>query len=461
MSILAGALPRFLAALLWLGLPLSSLASTKIVFIPGTPSHAYGMHEHRAGLLLLARSLKQQWPQLETVVVENGWPGSDVLADANALAIDCDGSAHVALNLLDQVSALSSRGVGIALIHFALEPPPGRAADAVREWIGAVYERGQSVNPDWAPQFRTFPDHPAANGLEPFSVYDEWYFNMRFWPGREGITSILEASAPLSVLLREDGPSSGNPVVRESVRRGDLQTLAWTYERPGRGRGFGFTGAHSHHNYRNDNFRKALLNGLAWVAGLEVPPAGVESTKPTWEEIFANQDYEKPANWEEENGLRIQGSGEPAFSTGPITQAFDLEVAIPPKRYRHIYFVFEPDSSSPGNGRIFWRNPRFRGEPGNEAPLSQETPAHFVGPRGALVPPADWTDQDKPMEITTPFLLHYYVPRGATHFLAQVWLDSEKPPSKGTKPSGRIHIFFAPPASRYFQAPATGLLESR
>ncbi len=28
---------------------------TKIVFVPGAESHGYGMHEHRAGLLLLAR----------------------------------------------------------------------------------------------------------------------------------------------------------------------------------------------------------------------------------------------------------------------------------------------------------------------------------------------------------------------------------------------------------------------
>jgi hypothetical protein len=321
------------------------------------------MHEHRAGLLLLAGALKQQWPQLETVIASNGWPEPDAFADANALVIDCDGSAHVALDHLDQVSALSKRGVGIALIHYALEPPPGRAADAVREWIGGVYERGLSVNPDWAPEFTDFPNHPAANGLQPFSVYDEWYFNMRFAPGLKGITPILEARPSLSVLLREDGPSSGNPGVRESVRRGDLHTLAWAYERPGWGRGFGFSGAHTHHNYRNDNYWKALLNGLAWVAGLEVPPNGVESARPTWEEIAANQDYDRPPNWEDESGLRLQGSAEPVYDTGPIpvdaAQPFNLEVAIPPQRYRHIYFVFEADSSLGAKGRIRWGNPRF------------------------------------------------------------------------------------------------------
>ena len=217
----------------------------------------------------------------------------------------------------------------------------------------------------------------------------------------------------------------------------------------------------SHHNYRNDNFRKALLNGLAWVAGLEVLPEGVESTRPTWEEIAANQDYDRPANWEEEVGLRIQGSAEPVYNTGPITldatQPFNLEVAIPPQRYRHIYFVFEMDSSLRGNGRIRWRNPRFRGEPGNEAPLSQETPAHFVGPGGALVPPDDWAEQYTVMEIPAPSLLHYHVPRGATHFLVQAWFHPLESPNSERRPYGRVLVFFAPPAERYLQVPASAV----
>lgn len=460
MSALRGMAYHFLAVL-WLTLPLSAAGPTKIVFIPGTPSHGYGMHAHRAGLLLLARSLKQQWPQLETVVADNGWPGADTLEGADALVIDCDGSTHVALGHLDQVRVLSKRGVGIALIHYALEPPPGRAADAVREWIGGVYERGLSVNPDWAPAFTHFPDHPAANGLEPFSVYDEWYFNMRFAPGMKGITSILEARPPLSVLLRADGPSSGNPGVRESVRRGDLQTLAWAYERDDGGRGFGFSGAHSHHNYRDDNFRKAMLNGLAWVAGLEVPPEGVESTQPTWDEIAANQDYHRPENWEEESGLRIKGNAEPVYITDPITldatQPFHLEVAIPPQRYRHIYFVFEANSSSRVNGRIRWRNPVFRGEPGNEAPLSQEKPAHFAGPSGALAPPEDWAEPQATMEIPVPSLLQYHVPRGATHFIVQASFHVEKSPNSERSPFGRVLVFLAPPAERYLQVPTSAV----
>jgi hypothetical protein len=43
------------------------------------------------------------------------------------------------------------------------------------------------------------------------------------------------------------------------------------------GRGFGFTGAHYHRNWKDDNFRKLVLNALLWVAKAEVPEQGVPS----------------------------------------------------------------------------------------------------------------------------------------------------------------------------------------
>jgi hypothetical protein len=52
----------------------------------------------------------------------------------------------------------------------------------------------------------------------------------------------------------------------------------WAIERPDGGRGFGFTGAHFHKNWANDNFRKTILNAVLWIAKMDVPRNGVEST---------------------------------------------------------------------------------------------------------------------------------------------------------------------------------------
>jgi hypothetical protein len=80
--------------------------------------------------------------------------------------------------------------------------------------------------------------------------------------------------------------------VREAVKNGEIQAMAWAYERPGGGRGFGFTGAHYHKNWGNDNFRKVVLNGLLWIAHAKVPTHGVES-KVTPDDLDQNLDVKR------------------------------------------------------------------------------------------------------------------------------------------------------------------------
>jgi hypothetical protein len=125
--------------------------------------------------------------------------------------------------------------------------------------------------------------------VKPFQIFDEWYFHLRFQPDMKGITPILFTVAPASTMDRPDGPHSGNPAVRDAVAKHEPQVMAWAYERPDGGRGFGFTGAHYHKNWGDDNFRKTVLNGLLWIAKVEVPANGVES-KVSEEDLQANLD---------------------------------------------------------------------------------------------------------------------------------------------------------------------------
>ena len=76
--------------------------------------------------------------------------------------------------------------------------------------------------------------------------------------------------------------------------------VAWARVRPDGGRGFGFTGGHWHWNWANDNFRTVVLNGIAWVAKLDIPPGGVPSKTPTLEALEANQDKPQPKDFDRE-----------------------------------------------------------------------------------------------------------------------------------------------------------------
>ena len=76
--------------------------------------------------------------------------------------------------------------------------------------------------------------------------------------------------------------------------------MAWVYERPGGGRGFGFTGGHFHWNWGYDSFRTVVLNGIVWTAGLEVPAGGVPSKTPTYEELRQNLDKRRRGSFNAE-----------------------------------------------------------------------------------------------------------------------------------------------------------------
>jgi len=268
----------------------------RIVFISGGPSHGYGGHEHYAGCMLLAKYL-EQLPGVECKVYKHAWPDDPkALEGADAIVIFSDGGGrHPILPHLDEVEKLIQKGVGLVCLHYAVEVPKGKAGDALLRWIGGYFETHWSVNPFWTAEFKSFPDHPVCRGVKPFTIDDEWYYHMRFPEGMKNVTPILTAVPPDSTRERPDGPHSGNPVVR--ARKGMPEHVMWVIERPDGGRGMGFTGGHWHWNWANDNFRKVVLNGIAWVAKIDIPPDGIPSKTPTWEELEANQDFPKPANF--------------------------------------------------------------------------------------------------------------------------------------------------------------------
>jgi len=266
-------------------------AKKKVVFLAGPPSHALGEHEHIAGCKLLANKLSEAMPNIETVVNTGRFPKDESIFDgAASVVVYCDGGqGHILNRHLELFDGLMKKGVGLVCIHYAVETVKGPEGDKFLEWMGGYFEPHWSVNPHWKANYETLPDHPITRGVPPFSVQDEWYYHMRFVPEMKNVAPILTALPPKHTLEREDGPHSGNPDVRAAIERGEKQHMAWAYERPGGGRGFGFTGGHFHKNWQDDNFRKLVLNAIAWTANVEVPEGGITTPTPTDEEILANQ----------------------------------------------------------------------------------------------------------------------------------------------------------------------------
>ncbi len=268
-------------------------AEKKIVLIAGPVSHGPGEHEHRAGCLLLKACL-DKLPSIQSTVHSNGWPqeAESAFKGADTILIFSDGGGghpFLAGDRLQMLDKLMKKGVGMVAIHYAVEPTKEKGQKEFLDWIGGCFEIHRSVNPHWMAEFKELPKHPITQGVNPFKVQDEWYFYMRFRDGMQGVTPILSAVAPESTMRRYDGPHEGNPEVRASVARGEPQHMAWAAERSDGGRGFGFTGAHFHRNWGNDDFRKIVLNAILWTAKADVPSAGVPSTV-TEEDLKKNLD---------------------------------------------------------------------------------------------------------------------------------------------------------------------------
>lgn len=241
----------------------------KVVLIAGPNSHGKGAHDHYEGVHLLADYLRKDSPDWELVIATDGWPENpDIFDNAHAVLVYSDGGkGHPINSHLDQVDQLLEKKVGFLMLHYAVEVPKGSpSSERMLRAIGGYFETHWSVNPHWQANFERIPEHDVSMGIEPFSLQDEWYFNMRFVADKNGLSPILQAIPPATTMERANGPHSGNPDVREQVANKHLQTVAWVYERPEGGRGFGLTGAHFHSSWNNDSLRNLVLNAIYWVA---------------------------------------------------------------------------------------------------------------------------------------------------------------------------------------------------
>jgi type 1 glutamine amidotransferase len=254
----------------------------KIVMVAGKPSHGKGAHEFNAGTMILKKCLDAT-PGVLATAYYSGWPADPTAFDnADGILLYMDGgSGHPVIqrNRLAEIDRLIERGVGLCCAHYAVEVPKEKGGPDLTKWIGGYYETGYSINPHWDAKFAALPNHPVTRGVEPFTINDEWYYNIRFPEGLSGIKPLLVATPPDATRRTEAAKSHPG---REEV-------VAWSIERPDGGRGFGFTGGHNHANWGNDNFRKLILNALLWTAQAEVPDSGVPS-HVTPDELTKNLD---------------------------------------------------------------------------------------------------------------------------------------------------------------------------
>jgi len=256
-----------------------------IVFLAGPKDHGVpGRHEYEKDLRVLAQCL-QSSPNLKGIKtkVYVGKAPRDIseLKDAAAIVIlsSSDRDAKETHPLfppepttdhksydpetqayLTELDKFIKTGVGVVVFHYANWVENWKARQYFMDWTGGLWVQGGSRNPNdqWSMALKN-EQHPVLRGVKPWNYRDEVFcrFLLPMDPKRTDLIIGTPTKSPI-------GP----------------QVAAWAYQREDGGRGFVMGGVDYHDNMQLEDYRRFLLNGIIWAAGMEVPVKGVQSSVP-------------------------------------------------------------------------------------------------------------------------------------------------------------------------------------
>jgi type 1 glutamine amidotransferase len=259
----------------------------KILFLAGPRDHGGpGRHEYERDLRTLAQSFENSTnlAGVTTQVIVGKAPQDLALyKDVAAIVINSssDRAAHEVHPLFPQNPSTNYRGydaettaylksldelirqnkIGVVIFHYANWAEHSRAREYQLGWTGGFWVQTGSKNPvdDWA--MKPLARHPILRGVEPWKYRDEVFCRF-FLPNDQRRTDLLLATPT------EDRFKMGP------------QIASFAFQRDDGGRGFVFGGLDFRDNLALDNYRRFLLNGIAWAANIEIPRGGVQSPTP-------------------------------------------------------------------------------------------------------------------------------------------------------------------------------------
>jgi len=220
----------------------------------GPDGHPPATHEFMAGAKVLARLLEGV-EGLQVTVVDGREPfegGAEKIAGADGVVLLVSQGARwmqTDTRRYDALARLCKRGGGLTALHWAVGAHDARYIDGQLKLLGGTRGGPQRkytvVETDVTV---ADPKHPAASGVKDFRVRDEFYYRLDL---AKGIRPLLTAKID-----------------------GSDETVSWTWERPDGGRSFGFVMLHFHDNWRRQDYRRLVSQGVLWTLGLDVPKEG-------------------------------------------------------------------------------------------------------------------------------------------------------------------------------------------
>lgn len=273
--------PIRLLAFLFCSLSVAASDPAHVLIVVGPSKHPPGSHEVAAGGRVMQHLVEHMTnvPGVKAGVF-NEWPQDKAVRDAASTVVFIGDTfppnrlPNAKQNLAD-LDGMMQRGCGIVCVHYATgllgEDVTPEGDHPLLRWMGGYFaNRSCKHHESFAKIFDAAtitpaaPQHPVSRGWKEFTLKDEPYTNNYFGPDHNKLAANVTTLA--SSMLPPDNPKP--------------ETVAWCVERTDSGRGFGIVMPHFYKNWRNDDLRRFIMNGIVWTAKLEVPKEGVHTEAP-------------------------------------------------------------------------------------------------------------------------------------------------------------------------------------
>jgi putative membrane-bound dehydrogenase-like protein len=267
----------------------------RILFIAGSTTHRHGIHEYKAGSLLLAKALNESGLPVVAKVHWFNWPEDESCFDGVDTIIvyaDAGGDYGDKYAVLDEKY---QQGTALMFMHYGVHPTVEVGEKYYNKWMGGYFADAFSVNPSWIADMVPKDGHPVARGLSgSIKAFDEFYWNLSFDKSCTDCYPLATGTPTPENMVTYGSSKFWNKDAADKL--GTPQSLLWCRDPADAPRGAGFVGGHFHRNWAIDDYRKLILNTIAWVTKVEVPKDGVPSETITREML--NQNLNRP-EWPE------------------------------------------------------------------------------------------------------------------------------------------------------------------
>ena len=222
----------------------------------GPDGHPPQTHEYMAGLGVLKKCLEGvEGIEVNQVKAFGAWrDGPELMARADGVVLFIsEGARWLQENpkRLDALRQVAKRKGGLGVIHWGMGTREAKPIDDFLALFGACHggpDRKYAV----VEADLKAGEHAILRGIPAkFTVKDEFYYRLKVVKG-DGLVPILRAGI-----------------------EGKLEMVSWAWERPDGGRSFGFTGLHFHDNWKREEYRRLVAQGVLWTLDLPIPAKGL------------------------------------------------------------------------------------------------------------------------------------------------------------------------------------------